>query len=126
MDFRPGLGRYISPVRLIIAEVMVKRGKWSTCADDPQIDRDALCFTKEFFRRFHQQPPQARALARRIYGEQADIPAIAPKLDINAASESGGVFRDQEIPFCKKRSHALGTCAVTIENGALNHKGGID
>src|SRR5262249_61508110 len=80
----------------------------------------------ESLRRINQPSPQTQTLARRIYGEQPDVSTIAANFDVDAAGESGGVFRSQEFPFSKIGSHALGTGAVAIEDRTLNNKCRVD
>ena len=109
-----------------VAEVAVKGRQWRSRADNAQIHGDAVCLTKDLLRRFHQLPAQTRTLSWRIHGEQPDVSSIAANFDVNAAGESGRVFRDQESPFFKVRSHARGTGAVASEDRAFNNKRGID
>src|SRR5262249_3446763 len=107
-------------------QVTVKRRKGNARADDPQIDRDTACLAKEFLRSFHQQATQAGALARRIHGEEPDVPAIALQLDIDTAGEAGGILRDHEFPFFDTCEHALPTDTIAIENLPLNKEGGVN
>ena len=124
--FRPGFDRYVSPVRLGVAQVMVKRWKRSACADHPQIHGDAVCLVKEFLRHIHQLATQAGSLARRIHGEQPNIPAIPSQLDVDAAGEATGILCDQESSTFEKGPNAIHTGAITIEDVTFNSEGCVD
>jgi hypothetical protein len=61
-----------------------------------------------------------------IHRKQANVAMIAAQLDVNAAGEPGGVFREQEFPRLHVATNAIGICAVAIEDGVLDDKSGVD
>jgi hypothetical protein len=109
-----------------IPEAPVKRWKRSARADYPQVDGNAVCLTEKLLGCFHQPSTQAGTLARRIHGQQPNVPPIAAKLDVNAGGEACGIFSNQEFASFEKGAHAIGTGAVAIEDGTFNHEGPVN
>src|SRR5258708_2015198 len=104
----------------VVAEVAVKSREWRARTDDTEVDSDAIRLAEEILRSIHYFAAQAGSLPRRIHAEQAQVATVAAKLDVNATSQAGRIFGEEEFPFCHVGANASGIDAVAFDEGLLD------
>ena len=61
-----------------------------------------------------------------IHAEEAEITAIAAKLDIDTTGQAGGTFGEQELSFLHVGADTIGIGAVAFDEGLLNAEGSVN
>ena len=62
----------------------------------------------------------------RVYSKEAEIAAVTAKFNVNATSQTGGVFGDEEFALCHVGANAFGVDAVAFDEGLLDTKSSVD
>src|SRR5260370_2232239 len=86
-------------------------------ADDAEVDRHASGPAEIILRGVHQFAAEACALARGIHAKQAEVTTIAAKLNVDATSQAGRIFGEEEFPFCHVGANAWRANAMSSNTG---------
>src|SRR5260370_1893605 len=84
-------------------------------ADDAEVDRHASGPAEIILRGVHQFAAEACALARGIHAKQAEVTTIAAKLNVDATSQAGRIFGEEEFPFCHVGANAWRVDAIAFD-----------
>jgi len=109
-----------------ITEMAIEGGEGLARADDAEVDRIAARFAKVVLGSFHQFAAQADALPQRVDAEQAQVAAVAAKLDIDASGEASRVFGEEKFARGHVGANTFGIDAVTFDVGQFDAESGVD
>lgn len=112
--------------RFGVAKVAIKGEQRRARADHAKVDRDAAFFAKVLFAGIHQFAAQAGTLALGIDAKEAKIASVASEFNVNAPSETGGIFRQQEFSLFHVGADSFGICAIASDERLLDLEGGVD